>query len=421
MVRASHTRPYPQRPYTRAYDFESLSPIYFYAQEDFKETLDRLKTKQAKNRTPWDNSQENKAFSSNHDQPERAAFEHGRLLYRIIKKSIDPRKYNLYDVSWAPASQIYSFAFTIRLPDTRSSEERTKSPILLDCGLAQATLPDATDGTSLRYREKSVIHISFYTNRMLSAGSPKLKFKHGETEELDDLATSARLKEFFATTIYQGSSVGSAPVILLIHNALVAMNALRNLGVDTSEWKIGLKDLFEISATQGDYRDDRRIKANSRQYRNNSYHTNDRDNRRGRSRSPARSAPSHRNLSSSSPLIRKVFAPVYVVDIKVLYEALMQSSVASESVASIAGPRGLHLDDSKGCTMVDIWREMISGSSINQQRELRNKNRNCNAQATAVAAPDTPGDDSDVDPRTIRPIALNPTDDDSDYGESDSD
>lgn len=186
MVRA-YRKPFPHRS-MRALELESLSPVYFHSKEDFQQTFGRLKIKHTKGRTPWDNSQENKAFSTSDQHRERGAFEHGRyvqsptiymptfsqlfharLFYHILgrKEKIDPQKFYVHDSSWTDLVQIFSFAMSLRSPDTRPSQDRIDHPIALDCGLAQASL-------DLSYHEASATHYSFYNNRMLGAGSPKL-------------------------------------------------------------------------------------------------------------------------------------------------------------------------------------------------------------------------------------------------------
>ncbi|KAG6866299.1 hypothetical protein C0991_006395 [Blastosporella zonata] len=474
-------RSYP-RGAVSASEFESLSPISFHTKEEFKESFDRLKIKQLKKgRERSDNSQENKMYQPEDGQPpkahpERGAFEHGRIFYRILGAQIDPDKFNLHDVSWAQSAKIYSFAFSVRSADTRPIQDRISHPTLLDCGLAQATIPD------LKYSAGSAIHFRFSNNRLLGAGSPKLPFQYGHTEELNDLAVSERLKDFFATTIFEGSAAGSRPVILLVHNETVALNALKNLGVDTTSWKSGLKALFDLAedgheneiqrrdprqqytgygkrrerspprySSSGSYQrqnynedyhrtgpDSRRQRSSSpRQHYNGEYRRNGHDSRRQRSCSPIPSSsgsfPRNNGRLPSPPIQRKSFAPVYVVDLMANYTALVRSTHASERVALIAGPDGLGLADINGwcagndvVTMLQIWHAMVSGPSINVQRELRDKNRDPKARAAMAAATTQhtgTQDDDEFDPRTIRlqpQVAVSTNDDsDSDYGESD--
>ncbi|KAG6890781.1 hypothetical protein C0995_003211 [Termitomyces sp. Mi166 len=416
----AYKQPFPRRS-VHASEFESLSPIYFHNREEFEQTFGRLKIKYIKGRKPWDNSQENKAFSTSEYHPERGAFEHGRLFYRILggRGRIDSEKFNLHDLSWADSVQIYSFSISLRSPDTRPSQDRINRPIALDCGLAQAAF-------DLSYREASAIHYSSYNNRVLGAGSPKLPFEHGETEELDDMTLSARLRDFFSARIHECSPGGSKPIILLVHNEIVSMNMLKNCGVDTSSWKSGLRDLVHFSVPQ-DYRHDRRRRDEPR-YRDDRYERGGYNGITERSLSPRPSASTSQLRYDSPPPRRTSFAPVYVVDIKTYYTTLMQATTASESVNAIAGPLGLDLVDIKGwcagndaVTMLKIWHAMVSGPSINEQRELRMKNRDPRVRAAKVAATytGTSGNNSDFDPTTITlPMQEEINHDDSDYGES---
>ncbi|KAG6917462.1 hypothetical protein DXG01_002439 [Tephrocybe rancida] len=385
--------PYPTNS-IRASEFESLSPICFHSEKEFQDTFARLKIKYQKGRPSWDNSQENKAFTTS-DRPvdhfERGAFEHGRFV------------------------QINLWTF-----------DRISRPSVLDCGLAQATIPD------LQYLAESATHYRFSNNRMLGAGCPKLPFRYGETKELEDMAISARLRDFFSKDIHEGSTPGSRPVILLVHDELVSMNVLKNCGVDTSFWKYGLKDLMSSSSAQADHRNDYARRDDSRRHDNGYDKYN---SRRERSRSPSRASSStsqlrYRDYPPAPQPERRSFAPVYIVDLKMLYMALMQSKHASESVTAIAGPDGLDVEDIKGwcagndaVTMLRIWHAMVSGRSINEQRELRNNDRDpkvraANARAAATTK-DARGDDSDYDPTTADTIVPLPAyDDESDYGES---
>ncbi|KAG6877750.1 hypothetical protein C0993_004253 [Termitomyces sp. T159_Od127] len=299
---------------------------------------------------------------------------------------------------------------SLRSPDTRPSQDRINHPIALDCGLAQATL-------DLSYREASAIHYSFYNNRMLGAGSPKL---YGKTEELDDMTISARLRDFFSVRIHE------KPIILLVHDEIVSMNMLRNSGVDTSLWKSGLRDLFNFPDLHR-YRNDYKRRDGSR-YSDEKHGRDAYKGRTERSRSPRPSTSDVQLRYDSPPPRRTSFAPVYVVDIKAYYMALMQATTASESVTAIAGPLGLDLVDIKGwcagndaVTMFKIWYSMVSGPSINEQRESRIKNRQPKVRSAMIATTNTstPGNDSDFDPTTITLPAQEAINyDDSDYGES---
>ncbi|KAG6830697.1 hypothetical protein H0H92_015173 [Tricholoma furcatifolium] len=414
MVRA-YRKPYPSH-YTSASEFESLSPIYFRSKDEFQETFRRLKiTSTKKGRENWDNSPENKPFSLGSLNLRRGSFEHGRSA----PDAIDVNKFNLGNLTWVQAAAVYSFAFSLRAPDTRSREDRMRYPLqgALDCGLARATIP------YLHYQEGSAIHYIFSNNRVLGQGpkSPKLRFLHGETKELVDLEIVDMIRNFFSAMTNNGATEGaSAPIILLVHDEEVAMSILKACGVDTSNWKSGLKDILYNIVSRNESRN--RYSRQGDSGNRHDYHAN---NNRNRSRSPRRPSGSESGWRQGdfSPVSRRSFAPVYVVDIKPYYSALMQTDVGSERVSRIAS--SLKLQDINGwcagndvVTILNIWRAMVSGSSIDQQRAERNKNINLGPQTQSTGASSYDLDD----PTTYQPVAEGvDDDDDSDWGQSSDD
>jgi hypothetical protein len=66
-------------------------------------------------------------------------------------------------------------------------------------------------------------------------------FNYGVTEELAQAELSQRLRELFAD--HQGIK-SENPIILLVSKEKETMNYLRNMGVDTSGWRSGIKDLI---------------------------------------------------------------------------------------------------------------------------------------------------------------------------------
>ncbi|KAG6850275.1 hypothetical protein H0H93_015532 [Arthromyces matolae] len=393
--------------------FQSLSHIHFHTKEDFKEIWGRLKPKYVKNRPGWDNSQENKVFQTSEGDSNRGQFELGRLFYRIISEGqrFNCTKFSLHlrDLSWAESVQVYSFAFTRRSGDTRPNSVRINTPIALDCGHAKANVPH------LQYQEGTAVHYSFSNNATFGAGPDKLAFDYGATEELDEMAISARLQDFFSKLDNKG------PVILLVYEEEVTMNLLKKLRVNTSSWKYGLQDLLNVSNHQDHH-------GNYHRPRNDSH--SEQYGRRTRSRSPSRSSSTMSTRSRrddySLPPRQNSLAPVYVVDIKKYYMILMATETASENIAAIAGRNGLNIADIKGwcagndaVVMLKIWHAMVSGLSIIQQREQRRKNQRSTVNASGSGDTATP--DNDFDPTTVdlvRPPTMNYYDDESDNGES---
>ncbi|KAF5375926.1 hypothetical protein D9615_008258 [Tricholomella constricta] len=434
LVRA-HRRPYPRRPPAESTDFESLSPIYFRNADEFADMLGVLKIKSVKKRAATDNSQANKQFVSGDDGIQRGGFEHGRLFYGILHNRIELGKYSLNDASWTRSVRVFSFVFTPRSHDTRPSEDRRKHPVALDCAISEATVPE------LLLRGGSSFHLYFTNNRFMNASSKRVGFKHGTTEELDGMVISARLKDFFSERM-----TSTEPIILLVHDEELSKNMLTNCGIDISSWETGIRGLLGFQTTkvhnsrndyhrQGDHRRD-----------SHSYYHDRRTRPRSRSRSPPRTygrqaLPRSRTQSygrsppraysgtsgTSAEPPRGAHAPVYVVDIKQQFMKLMQTATSSENVTEISKYLGLSSAEgwcagNESVMIIDIWRSMISGPPIDEQRALRESGLDVQSAAdpAAQAGPSLEYD-SDQDPNSIqqetRQVAHNP-DSDSDYGQS---
>ncbi|KAF8063358.1 hypothetical protein FPV67DRAFT_239018 [Lyophyllum atratum] len=442
IVRAFH-EPYPRAPPALSTDFESLSPIYFRNPSEFADKFGTLKIKTVKNRVSTDNSQSNKQFVSGDDGVQRGGFEHGRLLYQILHNPINPEMYSLDDTSWTRSFRVYSFVFTPRSDDIRVSAERRMNPTALDCGISEATIPE------LQLKAGSSIHLYSTNNRFMNAGSKKLIFQHGTTEELDSMVMSARLKGFFEEQTV--SNLG--PMILLVHDEEMSTNMLRKCGVDVSSWDSGLKGLLGFEAPEGrqgagpSRSNDPRRPQQAMRDRHHDY--DDRRTRpRTRSRSPNRSYDRHSYPSNSGPMShgnssrrtsphrhagtsgcprRRAYAPVYIVDIKQQFIKLMQTASSSENVTKISQYLGLSDVDgwcagNESVMMIDIWRSMISGPSIDEQRALNDKRRDPKLLAAKALVQSTEGGpveyDSDQDPNEIVQEQAPVLGGDSDYGES---
>ncbi|GLB42725.1 hypothetical protein LshimejAT787_1201740 [Lyophyllum shimeji] len=441
---------YPRPPFATSPKFESLSPIYFHSVDEFATKLSFLKPKAAKNRTPTDNSQANKQFAMGDEGIQRGAFEHGRLLYHILQDPhFDLEKYSLSDASWTSSLLVYSFVFNTRADDTRHSSVRRTHPIVLDCGISQATIPE------LHLQGGTSKHLYFTNNKFMNAGGKKLAFQHDTTEELDGMVISARLKAFFED--YKNSRAG--PMILLVHDEELSLNMLKNCGVDTTSWELGIKHLLGFGTSEL-----RREPSPSRSYDPRRQHPGRRDSRREyddrrtrpreRSRSPSRSSnptpypsssrppvdqrSSHRSppprLSGSSGGLpehrQRTYAPVYVVDIQQQFKKLMQTATSSESVTKISQYLGLFDADgwnagNESVMIIDVWRSMVSGPAIDEQRAFWNRKRDPGSRAPQAPPPTEAGAldyDSDRDPNEIRQETQQEVhDDDSDWGQSSDD
>ncbi len=221
-------------------------------------------------------------------------------------------------------------------------------------------------------------------------------FSYGVTEELALAELSQRLRELFAG--HQGIK-SENPIILLVSKEQETMNYLRNMGVDTSGWRSGIKDLImpdtgqvsfflkkkktEILSVFYLFIDcplidlQQRESSSPRRYGGSSHsressfsgnspnHYRHRHQPRSRSRSPERGQSnqgrrqdySRYSASSSTsrytansgdiatPSSREHFAPVYVLDVRELYVKLMQMNNA-DGVADIA--RLFQMTEEKG-------------------------------------------------------------------------
>ncbi|RDB21809.1 hypothetical protein Hypma_010899 [Hypsizygus marmoreus] len=436
-----------QRPRARpvpATAFESLSPIYFHAHE-LEKKLGQLKVKSSGQKST-DNSQSNKQFQSGEDGIQRGGFELGRLLYQLLHNNVEPGKYGLYAKPLPSSVRICSFVYNTPFKDERPSKDRLTTPILLDCGLAEATIPD------LKHKAETSLHFTFSSQAFLNQGSARLDFVHGASESLASTVISARLQEFFKDY----TQPTSQPMILLVHNEEQSLNALENLGVDTSLWarKSGLRKLFyETVKVKGeaspsfpsDTRRSYEKEPNGYEYRNNRPRSRSRSPRRssGQSSYASRSSsfrdtrsPSRRHLEDYdyAQQRRNTYAPVYIVDIQEQYKKLMQTALGAGSVNKIAEHLGISKDlgwcaGNEAVLIIDVWRSMISGPAIDEQRTLRTIRQG--RSRTAVKEPESAdvtgdvGDESDMDPndivQTAVPQAVGDPDSGSDYGESDSD
>ncbi|KAJ6453438.1 hypothetical protein C8R47DRAFT_1329332 [Mycena vitilis] len=124
------------------------------------------------------------------------------------------------------------------------------------------------------------------------------------------------------------------PAILLVHNVETALTVLSNIGVDLSHWDLQLRNLL---------------------------------------RSPDSADPaSSRGLQHPVNARARRYAPIYVVDVKALFTALLGIQPAGESVPEIC--KRLELYKPTGwcagneCWMlVDVFRRIAAGGNIDEQ------------------------------------------------------
>ncbi|KJA16619.1 hypothetical protein HYPSUDRAFT_47237 [Hypholoma sublateritium FD-334 SS-4] len=343
--------------------YQSLSPIYFASVEDLEKKLRTLKPK-AKKGKPGDTSQANRGYLLDTIDLSRGAFEHGRVLYRLLREEIRPTMYSVEPPSWMGDIEIASFVFNTKGVDDRLAEERIKTPHVLDVGFCRATLPNLDPALG------SAQYIIPGRNALLGRKEKKETFKHGETKAIntaDPAALPRAIQELF-----QGCK---SPLVLLVNNKEETLNYLRNMGVNTSEWQDGLTGLLynQNFTTGNDFQSNAAPRYNN--YRDG----------RDRSRSPGRGFDYNHNRHASNsrsqpyqePRRRHRLAPVYVVDVRRSYKTLMESDNAKTPVEIAVKLRLPDVEAGWWCAgneaplLIDIWRSMVAGAAIDEQRQQR--------------------------------------------------
>ncbi|KAF8803995.1 hypothetical protein BYT27DRAFT_7194724 [Phlegmacium glaucopus] len=421
-IAQSSREKYPQGQPLSVHDFESLSPILFYDTEDLAKKVSSLKPRGAKGR-PGDTSQANRGYDKTRDDLYRGAFEHGRVLYRILNNSLDLEKYSVDDVSWSKDLLVRSFIFNTKGIDDRNSAEKIRNPIVLDIGFCDASIP------SLHPNIPTATHLVDAGNALLGGKGKKTAFRHGSSDRIAANAVAARIREVFK----DHTSRTEVPMVLLVYQEEQTMNYLRNIGIDVSAWQSGTRGLLIHDPLENQRRD----RSPPRRYSNASHPVDNRqfpDSRRrpnSRSRSPPHrnsttySSPPGQHNSSSSRMSstrylsssRHTYAPVYVVDVRQLYMRLMQTN-SGRLTEIISAFRLGNADEwcagNEATLMIDIWRSMVSGAPIDEQRAQREVGVNQPPQPKVDPSADAGssalggGDDSDdeMDPNDI--IIQNP-------------
>ncbi|PFH49636.1 hypothetical protein AMATHDRAFT_194582 [Amanita thiersii Skay4041] len=418
-------------------DFESVSPIQFHGVEELMKKMAGLKPKSHRGRPDkFDNSQLNKQFAQ-FDGGEgvgRGRFEHGRVLYRVLRGTLNTKLYGLPEPTWTRSLKVLSLVFNTWARDTRPSKERLEMPMLLDVGWAEMEVPDFV------VKPRSMEHYFVEKNRYMSQGD-KMMFEHGESRSMDLASIGAKLKEVI-------NDKRTGPVVLLVHDEQITRNALRNLlGVDVSLWETGIKGLlgypskvkreaspagrYGVKRENGSYSSDPRVKREDDEYsrRANRPRSRSRSPKRGikpDSDGPSTSSRHERRLSSpsrsrwgsgSSGSSGSAHPPVYVIDVKLLYSKMMQSDYGGESVVRMA-QRFRQRDEGKdgwcagneAVMLLQLWHMMISGLPIDDQRLAHmagwvDASSSASGSAAAASAVQNPVeeyvDDDDVDPNDI--------------------
>jgi hypothetical protein len=172
-----------------------------------------------------------------------------RLLYRILNNSVDAQKYSISDVSWSKNLRVRSFVFNTKGIDDRNSSDKIRNPSVLDVGVCDATTPSLVPGTPTHLIDatnallggkgkKAVESLPLFRKSLINAIMKALV--NGSSDGIAANAMPVRIQEFFENHIIPTE----APMILLVYHEEETMNYLRNMGVDTSAWRSGLRSLL---------------------------------------------------------------------------------------------------------------------------------------------------------------------------------
>ncbi|EAU91130.2 hypothetical protein CC1G_03298 [Coprinopsis cinerea okayama7 len=390
-------------PLPRAYpmridSFQSVSPIHFHAVEELEAKLSRMKPK--KGNAPYDTSQANRGYTDSNPEPglKRGHFEHNRVLYRILQRTLDLPKYSVpADTRWTQNLRICSLVYNLWSLDHRAVSDRRRAPRLLDVGFAEARVPD------LEYKPGTGVHLSDERNLGLKQGAETTReaFRYGDSHTMSQDQIGDKLRELLRLDPRQ-------PTILLIMGEDWTTDILGSLGV-----------FFHVEDIRSLIYGSRRDTHQQSSSRHNDYDSR-RDRRRSRSRSPQRSYaassdPRRRPDTRDIPSTERDRPRLYVIDVKELYLTMMEESeIGTYSVSQLAERLGHQVNHLSWCAgneavqLIQLWKDMISGAAIDEQRELRRdtvtkaqnvfvppEERGKQQNGASAAAPDTQDDDGD--------------------------
>ncbi|KAI1794692.1 hypothetical protein LXA43DRAFT_996154 [Ganoderma leucocontextum] len=413
------------RPWS-ANDFESLSPIQFGQKEDLVDKLSSyVSNKKNKDRNPRDRSKANTEYTAGGEDlsdrgDERSCFEHQRLLYRLLQKTIRrPGDYAVPMPSPFHDIQIYSLAFNLWFGDTRALDERMADPKVLDVGWTEFDAP--TDSDDLK--AVSTTHLTIEEERYLGNPGRTRSTLPDITQAMPRDSVSTLLQSLFAS---ERSDDASAPKLLLVHDAKTTMAVLRTFGVDTSKWATGIKHLLCNPAVSDGLRRDSQYDVRLERRDHGLYGKSSRE----RSRSPCRQPADERHVRPRSPPTRRAEAPpVYIVDVRAMYGFLMRVAPGQDNsvlvnakalrVQDTALQRGEDdqviyedIDPKQWCAGREsrllgyMWEDMANGVAIDEQRAYRDEIAKEAASYALAAGYLGRADDEDVDPNDIiQPMA----------------
>ncbi|KAJ7505075.1 hypothetical protein B0H11DRAFT_1980181 [Mycena galericulata] len=336
-----------------AADFESVSPISL-----------RPGSLRPGKRAAHDTSSANKMYrDATPEGGARGQFENSRVLHRVLQKQQFTRSNcDLGDTSWSTSLRVFSLCYNVWAGDNRWLHDPHLVPKLLDVGWCEAVTPALTG--DMKMEKHIVIEDNQYltnpskppaTTKRTDAPDIDLgkadRYEYGETEICDNNVAAQRIQATFG----KYTNLTPHATLLLVHDAKTAMVVLESLGLDVSQWDFRLKNLLRTEGDGPALQNPRGQSGND-------------NTARARSQSPTRGA---RPRASSPPSRR--YAPIYVVDIKALFSALLGSHDHGKSVPAICRRLGLFQPKSwcagnEAWMLVEVFQRMADGRSIDEQR-----------------------------------------------------
>ncbi|KAH7906362.1 hypothetical protein BJ138DRAFT_1016351 [Hygrophoropsis aurantiaca] len=238
---ARHRERVPNKHPVEASYFTSLSPIRFFSLDDLSKKLATYKRKANSKQSDLDDSPANRGYvkMKNIVEHHRDDFEHQRLLSNLVRKTIDPHKFNTATYDWTSSIRVVSFTSTTWARDGRPRHERLKEPKLLDVGWTEVMLPGYFETND---NPPETVHMAFKT--VIKNGQPAVhlqEFKYGETkQDASHAEVAAKVRSLFE----HNSQKSGVPLLLLVHNEEIARSVLSYLGVDVSSYVSGIRHLL---------------------------------------------------------------------------------------------------------------------------------------------------------------------------------
>ncbi|KAI9065390.1 hypothetical protein FKP32DRAFT_1568081 [Trametes sanguinea] len=394
------------RPYL-ASEYESLSPVQYPTKLDLASKFALLTSnKKATDGRPRDRSKANTAYTARGDglSPDgiaRSSFEHQRVFYRLCQDAIErPSDYALRLAPWFHQVRIFSFAFNTWASDTRSLDERQADPRVLDVGWTEFISP--TDSDDLK--PLSTSHYIVEEERYLgNPGRQKLLLP-----DVSQYMPRGAIRDILQQVFKQEDSM--PPKLVLVHDEKMTRCVLQSFGVDTSGWEIGIKALLhspEARGSSGRYRyGDSKVDTRGWQ----------RDRPRERSLSPRRGNSADSTGRPRSPPIPQRPPPAYIVDVRQMYQTMMQIPARDDSILMTA--KALAVRDTAPVRGEDdqpiyedvnlsfwllgyMWEDMANSIAIDEQRALRQRfSKEEPVDSYAVAFEDM-GQEEEFDPNDM--------------------